>query len=197
MQSMNTRGRAGCVAVSVLAGLLGACVGPRAHETSVGEVVDAWHLAAARGESEAYFGAMTPDAVFIGTDASERWDRAAFRAYAAPYFDRPLDTGETGETTASGGAGAFRPAWVYTPTERHVTLDERARVAWFDELLDSQSYGTARGTGVAVRSHDGRWRIAHYALTFPIPNELARGMTEQIRAFEASATPAATPEAME
>jgi len=33
-----------------------------------------------------------------------------------------------------------------------------------------------------VRGEDGRWRIALYALTFPIPNALARDMTARIRA---------------
>ena len=28
------------------------------------------------------------------------------------------------------------------------------------------------------------WKISQYALTFPIPNDLAKGMTDQIKAFE-------------
>jgi hypothetical protein len=31
----------------------------------------------------------------------------------------------------------------------------------------------------------GEWKIAQYALTFPIPNELAQGITTQIKGFEA------------
>ena len=30
---------------------------------------------------------MTDDAVFLGTDATERWDTAAFKGYAQPHFD--------------------------------------------------------------------------------------------------------------
>ena len=74
--------------------------------------------------------------------------------------------------------------WTYTPRARSLPLaplDCRC-VVWFYEALDSQSYGTSRGTGVLVRGEDGRWRIALYALTFPIPNALARDMTARIRA---------------
>ena len=75
--------------------------------------------------------------------------------------------------------------WTYFPRERHITLADVpcGCVAWFDELLDSESYGTSRGTGVLVKQN-GKWKISQYALTFPIPNDLAKGMTEQIRAFE-------------
>ncbi len=96
---------------------------------------------------------------------TEHWSIAEFRSYAEPYFNR--------------GRG-----WTYTPRSRALTLaplDCRC-VVWFDEALDSQSYGTSRGTGVLVRGADGRWRIALYALTFPIPNALARDMTARIRA---------------
>jgi hypothetical protein len=57
-------------------------------------------------------------------------------------------------------------------------------VAWFDELLDSESYGTSRGTGVLVNKN-GSWKISQYALAFPIPNDLAKGMTAEIRTYEA------------
>jgi hypothetical protein len=56
--------------------------------------------------------------------------------------------------------------------------------AWFDEILDSSSYGTSRGTGVLIRTNEG-WKISQYHLTFPIPNELARHVTDEIKAFEA------------
>lgn len=155
--------------------LLAGCGSPSAQR--VHATVDAWHLAAATGDGEAYFDSMTDDAVFIGTDASERWTVDEFREYAAPYFGRPAEAGQP---------GPYRPAWVYTPRERTVAFDDAGRVAWFDELLDSQSYGTARGTGVLVRTGRGVWQLKHYALTFPIPNELARDFTDQIKAFAAS-----------
>ena len=134
-------------------------------ERAAAAVLDTLHREAAEADGAAYFDLFTPDAVYIGTDVTERWSIAEFRSYAEPYFNR--------------GQG-----WTYTPRSRSLTLaplDCRC-VVWFDEALDSQSYGTSRGTGVLVRGEDGRWRIALYALTFPIPNTLARDMTARIRA---------------
>ena len=42
-------------------------------EAEIANVLDSWHRAAANAETEKYFGAMTSDAVFIGTDATEVW----------------------------------------------------------------------------------------------------------------------------
>src|SRR5215471_7908283 len=55
-------------------------------ETAIGAMLDQWHAAAARADETAYFSHFAKDAVFLGTDATERWDVAAFRVYAHPYF---------------------------------------------------------------------------------------------------------------
>jgi len=139
--------------------------------------LDSFHAAAARADGAAYFRLFADDGVFIGTDASEHWTVAEFRAYAEPYF--------------SQGKG-----WVYTPraVSRHVTFSSSGDVAWFDELLDSASYGTSRGTGVMVYK-SGEWKIAQYALTFPIPNDLAKELTAKIRKFERTPEQRASDEA--
>jgi len=136
-------------------------------EIAVGRTLDAFHAAAAHSDFKAYFDLFTPDGVFIGTDAAERWSVPAFKAYAKAPF--------------AAGKG-----WTYTPRVRHVTLAPIACrcVAWFDELLDSKSYGASRGTGVLLKGPHG-WKIAQYALTFPIPNDLAKDTTDRIKAFEA------------
>jgi hypothetical protein len=138
-------------------------------EAAAAKVLDAFHAAAAHSDYNGYFALFTPDGVFIGTDAAERWSVPEFKAYAKAPF--------------AAGHG-----WVYTPRSRHVTLAPVACkcVAWFDELLDSKSYGTSRGTGVLLKGPHG-WKIAQYALTFPIPNDLAGRMTTEIKAFEAKA----------
>jgi hypothetical protein len=130
-------------------------------------VLDQLHAAASRADGAAYFALFAPDAVFIGTDATERWPIAAFRDYAMARF-----------ATGHG--------WTYTPRERHVTLAPIpcGCVAWFDEVLDSANYGTSRGTGVLIKTEHG-WKIAQYALTFPVPNDLAADITGRIKAFEA------------
>ncbi len=137
-------------------------------EEAAAVVLDALHEAASKADGATYFDLFTADATYIGSDVTEHWSIAEFRSYAEPYFNR--------------GRG-----WTYTPRSRSLTLaplDCRC-VVWFDEALDSQSYGTSRGTGVLVRGDDGKWRIALYALTFPIPNALARDMTARIRAAAA------------
>lgn len=127
----------------------------------VGAVIDAWHGAAASGDFEGYFSQMTDDAVFLGTDATERWGRAAFEAFARPHFDGV-------------------EAWTYRPRDRHVAFSPDGRTGWFDELLDHDRYGELRGTGVVRLGDDGAWRIAHYSLTFTVPNGVAPRVVEVI-----------------
>lgn len=130
-------------------------------KSAIDTFLDDWHDAAADADEARYFGAMAPEFVFLGTDASERWDVAAFRAFAHPYF-------------------AQGKAWTFVPRERHVILSPRGDVAWFDEKLDSATYGECRGSGV-VRLDGGRWKIAHYNLTIPIPNDLAKSVVAMIK----------------
>jgi len=136
-------------------------------EEDIAAVLDRLHAAASKADGLAYFALYMPDAVFIGTDVTERWTIPAFRAYAQPYFDK--------------GQG-----WTYAARERQVTIapvDCRC-VAWFDEVLDSKSYGTARGTGTLLLTPQG-WRVSQYALTFPIPNDVADEVIARIKTFEA------------
>ena len=128
---------------------------------SIEAVLDDWHAAASEADGERYFGHMSADAVFLGTDAGERWTREEFRAYARPHFD--------------AGRG-----WTYTVLERHVYVGPAARTAWFDERLHNEKYGECRGSGT-LRKAAGAWKVAHYNLTFPVPNELAAEVVERIR----------------
>lgn len=120
---------------------------------SIAALLDAWHAAAARADEEAYFAHFAPDAVFLGTDATERWDVRAFRAYAHPYFARGK-------------------AWSFRAVRRAVLLAPGGQTAWFDEDLDTPNMGPARGSGVLVRERPGApFRIVHYNLALTIPNE--------------------------
>ena len=137
--------------------------------TKINSTLDQLHDAASKADGKRYFKLFTDDAIYIGTDAAERWTIKEFRAFAEPYFAK--------------GTG-----WTYKPRSRHVIVADIPChcVAWFDELLDSESYGTSRGTGVLTLKN-GSWKITQYALTFPIPNDLSKGMTTEIKAFEAKA----------
>src|SRR5213075_3232462 len=44
----------------------------------VNRVLDDWHKAAAGADETRYFGYAAPEFVFLGTDASERWDLVSF-----------------------------------------------------------------------------------------------------------------------
>ncbi len=132
-------------------------------EHAVSAVIDDWHDAAAAADEERYFGHMTDGAVFLGTDASERWTKAQFRAYAHPYF-------------------AKGKAWSFRSVRRAVTFSTDGAVAWFDEDLATPNLGPSRGSGVLV--FDGTaWRIAQYDLSVPIPN----GLFDQVKKIIADA----------
>jgi|TARA_R110000868_G_scaffold300718_4_gene561167 hypothetical protein len=130
-------------------------------QTQISLALDNFHQAASDANQQQYFDLLSDKAVFIGTDATERWDKNAFIAFAKPYFDK--------------GKG-----WTYIPRNRHVTLAESGQVAWFDEMLDSQSYGECRGTGVLELTEKG-WKISQYHLTIPLPNGLAKDVVKQIK----------------
>jgi hypothetical protein len=125
-------------------------------ERAIAAALDDFHDAAARAAEERYFAHFAPSGVFLGTDATERWDVAAFRAFAHPFFAR-------------GKAWAFRAA------QRAIVV--RGDTAWFDEDLVTDTLGPARGSGVLVR-HDGRWLLEQYVLSITVPNERFRGVRE-------------------
>jgi hypothetical protein len=114
--------------------------------------LDAWHLAAAQCDEGRYFGLLAENAIFLGTDAEERWTKAEFRAWAAPYFKRGK-------------------AWSFKAVRRRVVRSPEGGVVWFEESLDTPNLGLARGSGVLVKEGKG-WRIALYDLSVPIPNAL-------------------------
>jgi len=120
-------------------------------------LIDGLHKDAHEGNFETYFARYTNDAVFMGTDKTERWTIDAFKAYAAPAFQ--------------DGHG-----WTYAVVERNWEGDGDTR--WFDEILFNEKLGHCRGTGV-VEKVDGNWKIAHYSLTLLIPNDIAETVGSQ------------------
>lgn len=135
---------------------------------AVNAVLDDWHRAAAQADEARYFGHFTPDAVFLGTDATERWTRDEFRAWAKPFFTRGK-------------------AWSFTSVSRKVGFSKEGTVAWFDEALSTPNMGPARGSGVLVKE-GGAWKIAQYNLSIPIPNDLLKEFKERIESFEKART---------
>ncbi|MEP1445328.1 MAG: nuclear transport factor 2 family protein [Paraglaciecola sp.] len=131
------------------------------NQSQIIKVLDSFHQAASEANYRQYFDLLSDNAVFIGTDGDERWGKDAFEDFAKPYFEK--------------GNG-----WTYIPRNRHVTVTRSGQFAWFDEMLDNQSYGECRGTGVLELTDKG-WKISQYHLTIPVPNELAKELVQQIK----------------
>jgi len=55
-----------------------------AAQSSLDSLIDGLHKDAHEGNFETYFARYTSDAVFMGTDKTERWTIDAFKSYAAP-----------------------------------------------------------------------------------------------------------------
>ncbi len=127
------------------------------------QLVDQWHKAAAEANFSAYFEHMAEDAIFIGTDAAENWNKKEFELYAKPHFDKGK-------------------AWSFTALERHIFMDSTGEIAWFDELLDTQMK-ICRGSGVLIKVGN-QWKIKHYVLSMTIPNETSKSVIAIKTPFE-------------
>jgi hypothetical protein len=128
----------------------------------IAAVLDDWHQAASVSDEARYFGHFAPNGVFMGTDATERWTVTEFREWAKSRFQK-------------------KATWSFTPRNRHIELSADRKTAWFDEMLDTLNLGVCRGSGVVVLLA-GKWKIAQYNLSVPIPNALVDGIVKQIGA---------------
>ena len=135
-------------------------------QSELDRVLDSFHQAAADANYQQYMGLFAEDAIFLGTDSTERWNKAEFSAFVEPYF--------------SQGRG-----WLYTPIERHITSTPASNIVFFDELLVSKSYGRCRGSGVLTKTKQG-WKILQYNLSIPLPNAIASDVTATIKAYRAT-----------
>ena len=134
-----------------------------AHQPS-DKVLNMFHQAASEADFERYFSLLADNAVFLGTDAGERWTKAEFAAYVEPYFSR--------------GRG-----WTYQVESRNYTVVESEGLVLFDEILSNSTYGKCRGSGVLKRGESG-WQIMQYNLSIPIPNDIASKVVKQIKQYE-------------
>lgn len=137
--------------------------GAEKERKAVNVFLNQWHQAAAEADFERYFSMIAPDGVFIGTDATENWQYEAFKAFAKPYFDRGK-------------------AWTFTAVERHIYIDKKLGIVWFDELLDTQMK-ICRGSGVLKKIHK-EWKVVHYVLSLTIPNEQVKEVVANKQGFD-------------
>ena len=125
-------------------------------------LLDGLHQDAHEGNFYTYFARYSPDAVFLGTDKTERWTIEEFKTYAKPAF--------------ADGHG-----WTYAVVDRN--WEGGGDTHWFDEILFNEKLGHCRGTGV-VQLINGEWKIAHYALTMLVPNSIAADIGSQTQEAE-------------
>lgn len=130
----------------------GTTIDSAALETSraqIGAMLDSFNVAATNAQFDRYFDFFAPDGVFMGTDATEYWNKQQFMEWARPHFDK-------------------KQTWNFVSIERHIYFDSTGQTAWFDELLNTQMK-ICRGSGVVAKVGD-QWKLKQYVLSMTIPN---------------------------
>lgn len=131
--------------------------------TEISTMLDAFNAAAAKADYNTYFNYFANESTFIGTDATEIWDKKAFMVWAKPYFDK-------------------KKTWNFTALKRNIYFSKDGKLAWFDELLDTQMK-ICRGSGV-VEKINGSWKVKQYVLSMTVPNEVVDKVVAEKTALE-------------
>ncbi|MCW4451052.1 nuclear transport factor 2 family protein [Kaistella sp. BT6-1-3] len=118
---------------------------------NISKVLDDLNTFAATADYKNYFDLYAEESTFIGTDATEVWNKKEFMAWAKPFFDKGK-------------------AWNFTSLKRSITFSKDGNYAWFDEVLDTQMK-ICRGSGV-LEKIGGKWKIRQYVLSTTVPNEV-------------------------
>ncbi|MDQ0065366.1 nuclear transport factor 2 family protein [Chryseobacterium lathyri] len=132
-------------------------------KTEIGTMLDGFNTAAAKADFNAYFNYFADESTFIGTDATEVWDKKAFMVWAKPYFDK-------------------KKTWNFTSLKRNIYFSKDGKLAWFDELLDTQMK-ICRGSGV-VEKINGSWKVKQYVLSVTVPNDVVDKVVAEKAAIE-------------
>lgn len=119
---------------------------------NVSKVLDDLNLFASTADFKNYFALYAEESTFIGTDATEIWNKKEFMDYAKPHFDKGK-------------------AWSFASLKRNITFSIDGKYAWFDELLDTQMK-LCRGSGV-LEKIGNQWKIKQYVLSMTIPNDVS------------------------
>lgn len=118
---------------------------------NISKVLDDLNTFAATADYKNYFDLYAEESTFIGTDATEVWNKKEFMAWAKPFFDKGK-------------------AWNFTSLKRSITFSKDGNYAWFDEVLDTQMK-ICRGSGV-LEKIGGKWKIRQYVLSTTVPNKV-------------------------
>ena len=118
---------------------------------NVSKVLDDLNAFAANADYKNYFDLFATESSFIGTDATEVWNKKEFMDWSKPFFDKGQ-------------------AWSFTSLKRNISFSSDGKYAWFDELLDTQMK-LCRGSGVLEKTGN-QWKIKQYVLSQTIPNDV-------------------------
>jgi len=132
-------------------------------KTSINKMLDDFNIAAAKAEYKTYFDFYADESTFIGTDATEVWNKKEFMIWAKPYFDQ-------------------NKTWNFTSLKRNIYFSKDGKLAWFDEILDTQMK-ICRGSGV-LEKINGVWKVKQYVLSMTVPNEIVDKVVAEKTAIE-------------
>ncbi len=118
---------------------------------NISKVLDDLNAFAAAADYKNYFDLYAEESTFIGTDATEVWNKKEFMVWAKTFFDKGK-------------------AWNFTSLKRNITFSKDGTYAWFDEILDTQMK-ICRGSGV-LEKIGGKWKIRQYVLSTTVPNDV-------------------------
>ena len=134
---------------------------PSNQKQKINTLMDAWHLAAATADEDTFFeGTMSEDAIYLGTDASERWLRDELKEWSKQFFEKDS-------------------AWIFTVKQRNIYFSNDGKTAWFEEMLDTWM-GVCRGSGVLELTVNG-WKLKHYDLSMMVPNDKVKGILKLMK----------------
>jgi ketosteroid isomerase-like protein len=119
-------------------------------EVKLDSLMERWHLAAAEADAKHFFELMADDAIYIGTDPTERWLASELQEWSQAAFEEA-------------------PAWDFKALERNWGIDSSKTLAWCDEILQTWM-GKCRATAI-LRKEEDCWRIIHYQLSVTVLNE--------------------------
>ncbi|MDF2931762.1 MAG: hypothetical protein K0R36_1093 [Chryseobacterium sp.] len=130
---------------------------------AINKMLDEFNIAAAKADYKTYFDFFADESTFIGTDATEVWNKKEFMIWAKPYFDK-------------------NKTWNFTSIKRNIYFSKDGKSAWFDELLDTQMK-ICRGSGV-LEKINGTWKVKQYVLSMTVPNDIVDKVVDEKTVIE-------------
>ena len=124
---------------------------------NINKLLDDFNTFAANADFDKYFDCFAEESTFIGTDATEVWNKKEFKEWAKPFFDK-------------------KTTWNFKSLKRNIYFSKDGNYAWFDEILDTQMK-ICRGSGV-VEKIGGKWKVKQYVLSVTVPNEVVDEVTK-------------------